>query len=224
MQDWLTSAEQILLFCQAKEKRFIGFVSAYSGAGVTTCAVATASLAAQSGYRTLLVNLSKPVQAEVRTQTWVHTTANPMNAVVKNATPFDLLTLNTSEAERYHFNNADGFREALKGETERYDYVILDLPAILDRGQTAINPVPALIACGCALFVAELGRLTRQDLADSLDILEKAGVGLDGMVLNEGKCPPTRLEIASSFGRLLRFFPGLAKRVEQSIAKTSLLD
>jgi Mrp family chromosome partitioning ATPase len=224
MDDWVSSAEQLLLFCRTRKKKSIAFVSPNAGSGVSTCAESVAGVAAQSGYRTVLIDISWTSASGAPGQEQSNPASSPMTSIVEQAIPFDRIKLKVDQASKYNFNNSEWMRDRIAGLLGNYDFALIDVPAILDRDTNAINPLSVLSECDCVLMVCEPGKIARGALQDCLDRTRLAGARVDGIVINDGRTPPLGKRIGRFLRIILGFWPSLGRWAEKRARNSTLFN
>lgn len=219
-----SAIEQVLLWCQSRNKTIIGLTAAHSGAGVTTSARALASVAAQSGYHTLLLDLSKTILTQTDNGNWKHGSTTGLAGLVERPLEFDVLSLNITLQERFRFNRPNWIRETLRNEVGLYEFVVVDLPPVLDGSNMAVNPAAAATACDGLLLVCEVNRTLRREMRAAVEILAAAGHAPDGIVINTWHATSLAIDLSRRLESVRRIAPGFVARLQAWMLRSSLLN
>lgn len=169
--------------------RTVMFIASQGGEGTSTVAAQFAqSLASDERLRVLLVD------AHVRRPAYEPdgspTAAHPARATPRRQTPSDApspdLMPFSEDSREAHTLTADSLRESLATVASRYDWVVIDGPPVLESPDAATL---GAVADG-VVVVVQAGRTKRPVLTRSVDLMNRAGGRVLGMVLNR-----RRLEI-----------------------------
>lgn len=114
-------------------------------------------------------------------------------------------------------------RAALTELRADWDFVVVDAPALLERGHGTLPGVVAAAATEAALLVVLAGRTAASTLREARAALDAAGVRLAGVAMNDRDNPRLAAEMARQAGRLARFAPRWRGRIERALGGSSLL-
>jgi Mrp family chromosome partitioning ATPase len=179
IDEWLRPVEQVMLSSPIRGARTIGFVAPSPGAGVSTLCRMAAELTGRSGSRTLLVDLSAPLDTEHAEAPWSDTTTT--------VSGFDVVRSIGGRTTALRFNRSDWFRDVLIRHFAGHDKIIVDLPPLLAAERDHINPAAAAAACDVVVLLAPRGSLSPAEVEDAADLLRSAGANIAGTVLNDFK-------------------------------------
>ena len=181
-----------LLFASTAEGcRSVAVASAGPGEGKSALACSLAAAIAQSGQRTLLVDtdIRRPRMHTYWDQALVPGLSDLLvgqaeHGVAIRETGQDglwLLPAGTASPDPTGLLASERFRDVLAAQRERFDWIVLDTPAVL--------PIPdaALCAHGAShvVFVVDAEATSRQAAASGLERLSQAGASIAGVVLNK---------------------------------------
>lgn len=175
IEEWQRQLETILLSGPVAGARVIGFVAPDAGAGVSTIAATAAEIAARSGGRTLLLDLSQPYTALPADDPWTEREALSGG--------FDRRQARTDRDGALRFNNVGWLRGLLSADEASTDIVILDLPPVA-AARDRLNPLAAAAACDAVILVCARGRSTPGSVESTAATLRSARVRLAGCILN----------------------------------------
>jgi Mrp family chromosome partitioning ATPase len=223
MENWVSSAERILLFCRDRQKRTIAFISPRSGAGVSTCVRATAAIAARSGYKTVVLDLSCSPAGDATVTRSVHAYTETPTVTKSNKQSFDVIAMRKSENDPYYFNNLARMQEIINKILNEYDYLFVDMPPILNREANAINPLLSLSVCDSVLLVSRPDEITQSSMMASLEQIRLAGAEIDGVILNQAQTATVGEQMARVVNRLLWLSPSLALSLTRRLRESDLL-
>lgn len=178
----------------------IGIVSPWPGEGKSTLALNFASMLAEIGARVLVIDADfrKPdlsaalgSMAEHGLADLVDGTAAAERCVVRTDAGFDLLGRGAGEAPLHPFDKLGSQRMqgALAGARVGYDYVLVDLPAML----ISVDAQAAARFVDTFVFVAEAGRTTIEDATRALATSETLANRIVAVVLNKSRAPERAL-------------------------------
>jgi Mrp family chromosome partitioning ATPase len=175
----------------ARAPRTVMFTSAQSGEGTSTVAAQfAAGLAGDPRQRVLLMDLNarRPspfIEGAARAGESVTPGVRPIHAGAGGPHRLDVVPL-PERAREAGVVSAPAAREWIESMSDRYDWIVLDGPAVLEAPDA---PPLASIADG-VVIVVEAGRTKRPVLHRAIDLLRNARANLIGSVLNR-----RRLEI-----------------------------
>lgn len=167
------------------------FTSALSGEGTSTVAAQfAATLTRDASLRVLLMDLNarRPspfVEGEAPARPNRPHGVAPIHVATESTSRFDVAPVPTGMREAGAIPGPSA-REWVDAFSNRYDWIVLDAPAVLEAPDA---PGLAAVADG-AVIVVEAGRTKRPVLHRATDLLRKARANLLGSVLNR-----RRLEI-----------------------------
>lgn len=202
-------------------KGTVVFTSAQSGEGVSLVSHLMAQRCAESGSKTLLIDLNlknkKLTQGmAVAGQDWslparhendpLVDLIHPMRGVAGlyfMSAPQDLETVLFLKDE----GNARAFFKALE---EQYDHVIVDTTPIgaLNRGN--VDPIVLSVAAQCAVVVMQAAVTPRRMIARTIDQLRDAGAHVSGVVVNDQKNPTLKRKLLAFVNSFQCVAPGLS--------------
>ena len=181
-----------LLFASTAEGcRSVAVTSSEPGEGKSALACSLAAAIAQSGQRTLLVDtdIRRPRMHTYWDQALVPGLSDLLvgqakqGAVICETGQDDLWLLpgGTASPNPTGLLASERFRDLLASERERFDWIVLDTPAVL--------PIPDAALCAHdashVVFVVDAEATSRQAAASGLERLSQAGASIVGVVLNK---------------------------------------
>jgi Mrp family chromosome partitioning ATPase len=101
--------------------------------------------------------------------------------------------------------------------------VVVDAPALLERGHGALPGAVAAAAAEATLLVVLAGRTAASSLREARAALDGAGARLAGVAMNDRDNPRLAAEMARQARRLARFAPRLHGGIERALRGSSLL-
>ena len=219
----LRAVEQIALCSINDSHRVIGFTSPEPMAGVSTVARSTAEVFARAGFKTLLIDLTAPIQPTHVGPHW------PGRDEVKKCISHregtsDRLIARPTPSTASTLNNVEAVRQALAVELAEYARVVIDMPAILAVDDHRINPVAAAAACDCVILVCVRGGVTQERLSRALQMTRAAGANITGIVLNDRNHSTVGVDLARLGRRLFRWAPRIADWIERRALESELLN
>lgn len=169
----------------------IGVTSCYRGEGVSTIARLIAAVAAKSDAHEVLLIDAGADRAKAREPFSYPLALEPTEAS-PNASD-DPFTLDSTPLPNLHvlavddreaasrFQSFDSLKAILSDCRERFDLVVVDLPALCDSqwSGSLFSLLDGLV------FVVEDGRVRREAARETLDNLKRSGGNLLGVVLNK---------------------------------------
>lgn len=205
---WKRTVEQIAL--RNRNHRILGITSVATGAGVTLISRLTAKALADSGCRTLVVDLSQAVPADSAEA--APTAATFRNAIAKTQHGFDVLSFGGEDGGRAP--RMVDLHEYLLRDAADYDNVILDVPAVLGNDTGRLSAVTVSAICNATLLVCALGKDKQADVSEVAGLLRGSGSALAGVVSNESFIQDS--SAAAAFQRLAMRLRWRASAREQS--------
>ena len=178
--NWQRTVEQIAL--RNRRYRILGLTSVASGAGVSLISRLTAKALAESGCRTLLVDLSQAVLAEGNAKAGAMT--NIAGAIANSPNGFDILSFSSDDGRK--IPRMVDLRDFLRTDIAGYDNVVLDMPAVLDNDGEKVSAVSISAICDAMLLVCALGKDRRTDIDEVVNLIKGGGTQLVGVISNEG--------------------------------------
>lgn len=171
-----------------RSPRVVMFVASQIGEGTSTVAGQFAAAVTGEGRaRALLVDLNarRPAHGGAADEEGVARLPESRESHGAAASVFDLLPLAQGQLESGRVSQ-NLTRQACETYGDRYDWVVLDGPPVLESPDSAAL---AAVADG-VVIVVQAGRTKRPVLSRAVDLLRKAGARVVGTVLNR-----RRLEI-----------------------------
>lgn len=165
--------------------RVIGITSPDRGAGVSSLCRMVAESFAQSGAKTLLVDLSQQTDTAINARPAWMPGGGATDFIQRDPRGYEIIASPPTTATRPLFNNVETLRRAFVDELSMYRTVVVDLPAIMEDVSGQINPVAVSRACDAVILVCVAGRTRRDRIAATVSTLAMAGVQLGGTVLND---------------------------------------
>jgi Mrp family chromosome partitioning ATPase len=104
-----------------------------------------------------------------------------------------------------------------------WDLVIFDTAPLLDQGVAGVPPLSVAAAVEAAILLVLAGRTAASDVREVQQRLERARARLIGTVLNDRDNPSLLAEMEREAARLGRFAPGVARRIQGGLRRSSLL-
>ena len=225
MDDWSRTAEQIMLSTIENKIRVLAITSPFRGAGVTTVASGLAAVFAQSGRKTLLVDLSGAAPAGGAAPMWVPGKPVPPDSIVSGHDGLAVLAVSPGAATRPLFNNVELLQAAFQRDFFGYASIIIDLPALDNTEAGSLNPVAIARAADAVFLVAPTGFTARDDLAAATQKLRQVGAPVSGVIMNDQYCATLGDQIAAmSQKRLARIFPRLARWITSKAHASTYLN
>lgn len=148
--------------------------------------------------------------------------ANPEAGSLARA--YDELTATPDKSTKLLFNNVDLIRTVLHSELAAYEAVFVDLPPLLGDADDRLNPLAAAAACDALLLVCVSGEIEAAELSGSMTVLQRAGVSVTGLVLNDVNNPTLGQEMAREARRLERILPSLSGWLSRKALRSRFLD
>lgn len=205
--NWQRTVEQIAL--RNRRYRILGFTSVASDAGVSLISRLTAKALAESGCRTLFVDLSQAVLAEGNGKAGAM--SNTAAAITNSANGFDILSFSGDDGRK--IPRMVDLRDFLRTEVAGYDNVVLDMPAVLDNDGEKLSAVSISAICDAMLLVCALGKDRRVEIDEAVNLIKGGGTQLVGIVSNEGFNTDT---VYAALRRLSRIFKRRSPTAEPS--------
>lgn len=205
--NWQRTVEQIAL--RNRRYRILGFTSVASDAGVSLISRLTAKALAESGCRTLFVDLSQAVLAEGNAKAGAM--SNIAAAITSSANGFDILSFSGDDGRK--IPRMVDLRDFLRTEVAGYDNVVLDMPAVLDNDGEKLSAVSISAICDAMLLVCALGKDRRVEIDEAVNLIKGGGTQLVGIVSNEGFNTDT---VYAALRRLSRIFKRRSPTAEPS--------
>ena len=204
---WQPQIRKIALTSWGAGRRVIAVAGVAPGSGVSTLCRGLAEYASRAGKKTLLVDLSEPLE--------IRAGAEPRHAgqigdVVPNPAGFDLKRA-PDDGSGASLTNSAYLREIIEGNTTPYDCVVVDIPPISEIGTRAADGAAASAACGEIYLITLAGQIDRASFASCLNLLAASSVRLAGLVLNDRYNPTLAAEMAREAGRLRVVSPKLSR-------------
>ena len=225
MDDWSRTAEQIMLSTIENKIRILAITSPFHGAGVTTVAHGLATVFAQSGRKTLLIDLSGAVPAGRAAASWAPGTPLPPGAIVQGPDGLAFLAVVPGVAARSLFNNVELLQAAFQRDFFGYASIVIDLPALDNIDPGSLNPVAIARAADAVFLVAPTGYTAREDLASAAQKLRQVGAPVSGIIMNDQYCATLGEEIAAlSQKRVAPIFPRLARWITTRAQSSTYLN
>lgn len=221
---WAKPIEQVAFTALENKTRVIGLTGATHTDRVSELAVALAGTLASSGSRTVLIDLSQPVQDGSAPPQWVPGDGGIGQSIRPTASGFDLLLAAPTPETRLLFSNAELYRRAFGDELHNYSSIVLEMPPVVDGVMATINPVGPALACDQVIMMCTTSRSTRDELKAAVQPLRSAGVKLSGVVMDDEAMPSLADEIAREIRRLRVISPAFAEWLEQRVRSLSLLN
>ena len=225
MDDWSRTAEQIMLSTIENKIRILAITSPYRGAGVTTVARGLAKVFAQSGRKTLLMDLSGAAPVGGALAEWAPGEPLPPGAIVSGPDGLAVLSVARGTTTRSHFNNVELLQAAFQRDFFGYNSIVVDLPALDNIEAGSLNPVVIARAADAVFVVALTGYTARDDLAAASQKLRQVGAPVSGVIMNDQYCATLGEEIAAvSQKRLAPIFPRLARSIASKAQSSTYLN
>lgn len=221
---WAQQIERIALATFQRGHRSVGVTSPQSGSGVSSVASGVARVAALSGSRTLLIDLTHTVEEHTYRSAWLPGQGGAGQAITRHADGYDRLVARFDQSTRLLFNNVERMRQTLNEDLAPYASIVVDAPAVPTVDTIHINGAAALAACDAAVLVCMSGKVSRADLEAATNALTNAQVNCLGLVLNDMHNPTLGAELAREARRLRRFLPRLSRWLERRALASALLN
>lgn len=184
-EEWLRPIEHIAIALKDAKQRTIGLSSVGEGAGVSMTAAALATAYARSGVSTLLLDATQPLSGSAPvwlpgkdSVDWFVTSGGPDR--------YDRIALQLTPNDRFLFNNKDVVQQLLTSQLSRYDFIVVDLPALLVGSAQRINPLALASACDSVILLCKTGRDDRTSVETAMQLLGMAGCNFAGAIMNDG--------------------------------------
>lgn len=224
MADWSPVLERIVFATLKRDKRVVGVTSPQAASGVTSLCEHLATVASQSGMRTLLLDMTGRAEESVPVSVWQPGLGNAGQSVTRDPAGFDRLVARFTRENRFHFNDVGQLRSAFADDLACYDAVIVDAAPVPTNDVTHINGAAVMAACDGALLLCMSGRVATSELVDTQDALANTQVDLLGVVLNEMQNPSVGSELARQAQKMRRYMPGVATWLERKALGSSILN
>lgn len=223
-QLWSKPVEQIAFTALETKTRVLGVTSPTHVDAVSDFAVAMAGTLAASGSRTILVDLTQPVQDNVGVPPWLPGEGGIGQSIRPASGGYDILQAIPTPETRLLFSNAELYRRTLSDELRHYTSVVLEMPPVIDGVMTSINPIGPALVCDSVIMMCTTNRTTREEIESALEPLRSAGAKLSGIVMNDDALPTLAEELAREARRLRLISPALADWLERKILASTLLN
>ncbi len=199
--------EQVVLSVQTAGLRKMAIASVDDDAATRELAVAVAAVAARSGRSTLLVDLANGGQGA----SWQPSDAAvPIGPDVQGR-GFDVLSAPVDEEGRAAFNNPTRIGEALDAMLDKYELVLLHVPALLAESGSPVNPIAACAATQGVVLELTVGDVSATRLERAVALLEAAGAHVVGTIVDDRNNPSLGEDMACAAENMFRFAPPLAR-------------
>lgn len=220
---WVQPVEQLAITALESNTRILGVTSPTHSDSSSELASSIAGTFASSGSRTILVDLSQPVQESSTPPPWLPGDGGIGQSIRSTPTGFDLLQAAPTPESRLLFSNAALYRRTFSEELRHYNSIVVEMPPLIDGVLTSVNPVGPALACDSVLMMCTTGRTTREQLQAAIEPLRAAGVKLSGIIMNDDAAPSLAEEFAREARRLRVVSPALADWLERKILSWKLL-
>ena len=224
IEDWSRTAEQIMLSTVENNIRILAITSPAGRTGVSTVAQGLAAAFAQSGRKTVLIDLSATARHNAKAVAW--SPDEPLRPELIHSGNDNLAVLAAAPppAARPLFNNVAGLQTAFRRDFAQYETIIIDLPAVGAETTDAVNPIAVARAADAVFIVAPTGATARGDLTAVASQLRQVGAPLAGVIMNDRDCQTLGEAIAQvASTRLGANFPRAAHWIaSKALASTYL--
>lgn len=221
---WSQPVEQIVFTALEHKTRVIGVTGPTHAEAVADLTATMAATFAASGSRTILIDLSQPVQDGSKSPPWVPGDGGIGQSIQPTPGGFDVLQASPTAETRLLFSNADLYRRTFEQELRHYTSILIELPPVINGVMTGINPVGPALACDGVILMCTTGRSSRDELQGAVDPLKEAGVKLAGVVMNDSVMPTLADELVREARRLRFISPALSDWLERWLKSISLLN
>ncbi|MGB0683894.1 MAG: hypothetical protein ACPGOV_14370 [Magnetovibrionaceae bacterium] len=209
-------------------QRSVALLTPKPRGGSSTLAYALARRVAESGKRTLLVelNLAQPALGARLALPRFDWTADDETiaekAVALGTSGVHLLTAPLS-AEHVSFREPGLIKAFITALEQAFDAVIIDCSPLLSKNRGNVPPALVARACSSAVLVVPSGGVSEGEMLEAAGICADAGVAITGAVFNDRKDPRLVDELCRECDRLNRFLPGLARKLQRWIRGSTFL-
>ncbi|WP_343563392.1 hypothetical protein [Kiloniella sp. b19] len=183
--------------------------------GVSAFAYALARRVATAHSRVLLIdmnmiNCGQSKNLGENSVEWCPGKLDPRKDISRLAsTNLALLSAPSHLRREWIFQDGSTLEKMLQSLSEEYDLIIADLPPLLEK-PSEIHTESLCSAFDKTLMIALSGSSDETQLSAARDLLEKAGVRLLGLVINDRHCPSLADELKRQLTRLF-FVPASVK-------------
>jgi Mrp family chromosome partitioning ATPase len=164
------------------EGRVIAFLAPQARSGTSTVTELTAEMLTRIGHRTLLVDMTLPVNDNNSVPTWVPGENRDL-MLIEALLKYDFLSVRPTSRTRFRFNDVAKVREAF-AKWSQYDFVIADLPPVFGSGAELLNPLALAAAADKVILVCPTS-LSNKELEETLQFLQTAEVSVSAIVVND---------------------------------------
>jgi hypothetical protein len=216
--------EQILMMALQCNSEIIGFTALEPGRGPGICAKGVAEVAAYSGRATLLLSLADDARnGNIRWSSWSVRNNDNVRSVShqEEGWPF---RMDRDRLGGSFLDKPAMAREKLASCFPQYDFLIIELPMLLDASVETINPVAAACACDQTFLICQRGRSRKEHLLRAMEIMRSSSCELAGIVNDESCYDTPGQEIATWARHFTLLGPRFAKWVERYALTSALLN
>ncbi len=230
--------EQIYRQCMSSGKESLAVVSANSGEGVTSIAVALAQRSLLAGKKTLLVdmNLYRPSLSSIDLNLATidtHTDSTALDKAIPT-TPQLVSTAGNDVAltgvpaptKRDHImklRRPGMIEQCITEWHKEYETIIFDTSPISRVNANNIPPEHIAAACDGCIMVVLAGNTTQSMVASAVKALDTSGCRLIGTVINDRDNPPLKDELVREVERMPNVLGPIKRRMKNYFRNSRML-
>lgn len=221
--------EQIYRHCMTNGKESLAVVSANTGEGVTSVAVALAQRSLLAGKKTLLVdmNLYRPslssIDLDIPTLDKVVPTTPQLVSTAEHDVALTGVPAPTKRDHIMQLRRPGMIEQCINEWHKDYDTIIFDTSPISRVNANNIPPEHIASACDGCVMVVLAGSTTQTMVAAALKALEASNCRLLGTIINDRDNPSLKEELIRETERLPGFLGPIKRRLVNRFRNSRLL-
>lgn len=210
------------------KKGVVLVTSTRDGEGATLLSHVLALRSAESGTKTLLVDLN--IKNKHLTKSLDLTETNWNLPTRKEKDTFDDLIIKTSKAENLHYiaapndmesiahlKDVDHAKEFFKVLGKTYNKIIVDTTPVGAMNRYNADPVILASAADRTVMVLLSGITPRKRIKNAISQLEEVGATVEGIVFNDWQSPSLKDDVMAMLTGLQGVMPGLANWLRHKV-------
>ena len=181
---WLRSIEKIQLEIRNRQVGIVGLSSPTYNECVSKLAIQLANSFLYSGFRTLFVDFSLPVEEVNTGQCWFPGDEEVPPPISISSSGLEIFSVRPLMKHRHRFNNVNMLRDEFSHYFSHYEVIIIELPAMLQSTDQYLNPLNLASICDGVFLVCEFESELRHNLHETGLNLENANINALGVVMS----------------------------------------